>query len=123
MAKLPAGPSGGINERLHHFSVYGASTKSASNLRNVTRRNSQSIETAARMSLEQERQGNPESLNVVVEAYPSPKGDQASPEVQSMRAAQPRQMIHVASPRAAAELSPGKLDLLTDRVHTQVLPS
>ena len=75
------------------------------------------------MSLEQERQGNPESLNVVVEAYPSPKHDQASPEVQSMRATQPRQIIHVASPTAAAELSPGKLDLLTDRVHTQVLPS
>lgn len=123
MAKLPAGPSGGTNERLHHFSVYGATTKSASNLRNLTRRNSQSIETAARVSLEQERQGNPESLNVVVEAYPSPKHDQASPEVQSMRATQPRQIIHVASPTAAAELSPGKLDLLTDRVHTQVLPS
>ena len=122
MAKLPAGPSGGINERLHHFSIYGASTKSASNLRNLTRRNSQSIETAARMSLEQERQGNQESLNVVVEAYPSPKQDQASPEVQTVRATQSRQMIHVSSP-AAAELSAGKLDLLTDRVHTQVLPS
>ena len=121
MAKLPAGPSGGINERLHHFSIYGAGTKSASNLRNLTRRNSQSIETAARMSLEQERQGIQESLNVVVETYPSPKQEQAPSEVQTMRATQSRQMI--GSPTAAAELSAAKLDLLTDRVHTQVLPS
>ena len=62
-SKLPAL---NISERYKRSQSGGA--KSATNLRSLRRRDSNSIEAAVRWSAEQEKDGNNESLNVVVEA-------------------------------------------------------